>query len=376
MNRSSGVTLSGVAGGGGGLYARVIDIIMDANHPEYNERGASSALYGVFFREISRPYDEDRDSKTDFAYCQFDSITRIPLLGEIVSITAQPDSDRDLNANATKLYWTRVINMWNHPHHSASPDPSVEEDNNFGEYFVEKTEVNPMQGFPGDLLIQGRHGNTIRLGGTNFDSNIFSDEDNNGSAYNIFKAGQEPVEPHFDPSVEDINKDKSSIYMMSDHKLELIEANVNILGYKEGDEPDVAEAYKGPQIVVNSDRLFFNAREESVFIAAKQNIGLAADKIALNGTEYVGVDAKRIFLGTNSFDEDEPALKGATTEEWLDNLVSIIETTAKSLSKLPPVGDPFAASATGVFKVFAGNLKAHLKLLPTIKSAKVYIDKL
>lgn len=376
MNRSSGVTLSGVAGGGGGLYARVIDVIMDANHPEYTEKGASSALYGVFFRELGRPYNEERDSKPDFAYCQFDNTTRIPLLGEVVSITAQPDSDRDLNAKATKLYWTRVVNMWNHPHHAASPDPSVEEDNNFGDYFEEKTEVNPLQGFPGDVLIQGRHGNTIRLGGTNFDSNIFSDEENNGSAYNIIKAGQEPLEPHFDPTVENINKDKSSIYMMSDHKLELIEANTNILGYKEGDEPELADAYKGAQIVVNTDRLFFNAREESAFISAKQLIGLASDKIALNGTEYVGMDAKRIYLGTNSFEEDEPVLKGATTKQWLSDLVKILETTAQGLGKAPPAGTPYAAVAVGTFNVLVGSLKAHAALLNTIESRKVYVDKL
>ena len=373
MNRSSGVTLSGVPGGGGGLYGRVIDIIMDANHPDYQNKGASSALYGVFFRELSRPFDETRDFKPDFAYCQTDNNFRIPLLGEIVKIEAQPDPNRDFSSRSTRLHWTRVVNMWNHPNHSASP---IAEENDFGEYFEESTEINPLQGFPGDVIIQGRHGNTIRLGGTNFDSNIFSDEENNGKPYNVIKAGQEPLEPHFDPTVEDINKDKSSIYMMSDHKLGLIEANTNILGYKEGDEPELADAYKGAQIVVNTDRLFFNAREESAFISAKQYIGLASEKIALSGTEYVGMDAKRIYLGTNSFDEDEPALKGATTEEWLDNLVRIIETTAKSLSKLPPVGDPYAATATGVFATFAGNLKSHLKLLPTIKSAKVYIDKL
>jgi hypothetical protein len=375
MNRSSGIEISGVLQGSSTVYGRVIDIIMDANHYQYNERGASSALYGVYYRELNRPYNENRDEFDDFAYCQFDHTTRIPVLGEIVAIESQPDDDRDISEKSSKSYWTRVVNMWNHPHHSASPLPQVEE-NNFGDYFEEGTDVNPLQAFPGDVLIQGRHGNTIRLGGTNFDSNIFSDEDNNGKAYNIIKAGQEPLEPHFDPTVEDINRDKSSIYMMSDHQLGLIEANTNILGYKEGDEPELADAYKGSQIVINSDRLFFNAREESVFISAKQTIGLASDKITLNGTEYVGMDAKRIFLGTNSFDEDEPALKGATTKQWLSDLVKILETTAKALGKAPPVGDPFAAVAVGTFNVLVGSLKAHAALLSTIESRKVYLDKI
>jgi hypothetical protein len=374
MNRSSGISLSGNLTGGGGLYGRVIDIIMDANHPEYADKGASSALYGVYFREIGRHYDEERDSKPDFARRQTDSIARIPLKGEIVKIESQPSTDRDTNAKATTQYWTRVVNMWNHPQHAASPLASVEE-NDFGEDFQETTEVNPLQAFPGDILLEGRHGNSLRMGGTNFTSNVFSDEDNNGKPYTILKVGQEPLEPHFDPTVEDVNKDKSSIYMMSDHKLGLIESNTNILGYKEGDEPDLADAYKGPQVLINSDRLFFNAREESVFIAAKEQIGLASNQIALSASEYVGVDSKRIYLGTNAFDEDEPALKGATTKQWLGDLVKILETTAQVLGKAPPAGTPYAAVAVGTFNTLVGSLKAHALLLNTIESNKVYIDK-
>ena len=119
MNRSNGISLSGVPGDSDGIYGRVIDIIMDANHVEYNERGASSSLYGVFFREIGRPYDEDRDVKTDFAYSQTDGSLRIPLKGEVVKIESQPSPDRDKNAKAPRQYWTRVVNMWNHPQHSA-----------------------------------------------------------------------------------------------------------------------------------------------------------------------------------------------------------------------------------------------------------------
>ena len=375
MNRSNGIELSGVPGDIVGLYGRVIDIIMDANHVEYNERGASSSLYGVFFREIGRPYDEDRDVKTDFAYSQTDGSLRIPLKGEVVKIESQPSPDRDKNAKAPRQYWTRVVNMWNHPQHSASPLGSVDE-NDFGEDFKETTDVNPLQGFPGDVLIEGRHGNSLRMGGTNFTSNIFSDEDNNGKPYNILKAGQEPSEPHFNPTVEEINKDKSSIYMMSDHKVGLIESNVNILGYKPGDEPDTAEAYKGPQIVINSDRLFFNAREESVFISGKEEIGLAADKIVFNGNEYVGMDAKRIFLGTNSYDEDEPALKGATTKQWLNDLVTYLDLTAQVLSVTPPAGTPFAVVAVGAFATLSASLKSHALLLQTIESRKVFIDKI
>ena len=375
MNRSEGIGLSGVPGGGGGLYGRVIDIIMDANHPEYPNKGASSSLYGIFFRELSRPYNESRDSKTDFAYCQTDSISRIPLLGEIVKIEAQPNEDRDKNSRSTKLFWTKVVNMWNHPNHSASPLGSVEE-NDFGEYFKESIEVNPLQAFPGDVIMQGRHGNTIRLGGTNFDSNIFSEESNNGKPYAIIKVGQEPLEPHFDPTVEDINKDKSSIYLTSDHTLELEEATTKGQGYKKGDEPELANSYKGAQVVINSDRLFFNAREESALIAAKETISISSEKVAIDGEDYIGLDAKKIYLGVGSQQESEPALKGETTKMWLEGLVLTLKTTAQTLAAAPPVGTPYAIAASAAFGALAVALETQANAIPFLKSKKVFIDKL
>ena len=373
MNRSEGISLSGIPGGGGGIYGRVIDIIMDANHPDYKTKGASSALYGVFFREITRPYDETRDFKPDFAYCQTDSLSRIPLLGEIVKIEPQPNPDRDISSRSTRLHWTKVVNMWNHPNHSASP---LGDENDFGEYFKESIKVNPLQAFPGDVIMQGRHGNTIRLGGTNFDSNIFSEEDNNGKPYAIIKVGQEPREPHFDPTVEDINKDKSSIYLTSDHTIELEEATTKGMGYLKGDEPELAGAYKGAQIVLNSDRLFFNAREESAFIAAKETVSISSEKVAIDGEDYIGLDAKKIFLGVGAQNETEPALKGETTKMWLEGLVLTLKSTAQTLAAAPPAGTPYAIVASAAFGALAGALETQAQALPFLKSKKVFIDKL
>lgn len=374
MNRGPGIGLSGTAGSSQVIFGRVLDVIMDANHPQYSVKGQSSSLYGVFYREINRPYNEQEDQYQFFAYNQSDGMVRIPLIGEIVQIIGQPSEDRDIDPQSKKSFWSSTVNFWNHPHHSASP--ANEEENDFGQYFEEKTEVNPLQAFPGDILIEGRHGNTIRLGGTNFDSNIFSDEDNNGKPYAIIKVGQEPSEPHFETVVEDINLDKSSIYLTSDHKIELFEADTKRLAYLQGEEPELAETYKGAQIILNSDRIFLNAKEDSAFISSKLTIGLNSEKVAIDAKEYIGLDAKRIYLGTNAQQETEPALKGATTKDWLDKLADLIEKTAQSLATTPPPSTPYTVFAKGKFGSLAGQIKVHRANLNFIESKKVYIDRL
>ena len=56
--------------------------------------------------------------------------------------------------------------------------------------FEEQDNINPLQPFPGDVLIEGRHANTIRLGGTKHEENPLVDDSNNGKPYNIIRIGQ------------------------------------------------------------------------------------------------------------------------------------------------------------------------------------------
>tara|TARA_R110000850_G_scaffold7471_3_gene27210 strand:+ start:2021 stop:3148 length:1128 start_codon:yes stop_codon:yes gene_type:complete len=375
MNRGNSMNSGGGSNEPTLIYGRVTDIVMDANHPKWQEVDQSNGLYGVFFREIGFNKAEDLDDDPDFARCGMNSNVLLPVKGEIVQIQSKPSPDRSSTAAATDDYWTGIVNVWNHPNHNASP---ITDDNDFGLDFKESEKVNPIQGFPGDVLIEGRHGNTLRFGGTNYDTNIFSEESNNGKPYTILRVGQDPDNetPMFETIVEDINLDKASLYLTSDHILELEQANVKASAYKSGEEPELSNVYRGSQGVLNADRLFFNAKEESAFISSKISIGLSSEVVAIDADKYIGLDAKRIYLGTNAFDESEPALKGNTTKKWLENLVKILDTTAQVLGKAPPAGTPYAVVAVATFNTLIGSLKAHTLLLNTIESKKVYIDKL
>ena len=93
--------------------------------------------------------------------------------------------------------------------------------------------------------------------------------------------------------------------------------------------PIQPNAYQGKQIVINSDRVLFNAKEDSVLVYADKSIGLDT-----NGTinfdtgpndkinRFV-VNSPNIHLGLieGKKPPTEPAVLGNKTEIWLNDLL-------------------------------------------------------
>ena len=148
-----------------------------------------------------------------------------------------------------------IVPLWNHPHHNAYPDTEQEGegDADLGKHFEEQNAINNLQMFPGDVTIEGRYGNSIRLGGTKFDSNEITDSSNNGKPYTLLRNGQVETQDGVDTVVEDVNEDAASIYLLSDHVVKLEQSNVKREAFS--NEPDKSDKYKGSQVIINSGRL-------------------------------------------------------------------------------------------------------------------------
>ena len=370
---------SGGGGGGSGTrYGRVVDVIQDAFHPEYEKYGQSQSINGIFYRNISKNQIEEEDeSDLPFAYYSGNNFKQIPLKGEIVELTSQPGTSRNLS-RSSKLYWTKIIPVWNHIHHNGFPDTiqfeEQQEQIDLGENFEESEKVSNLQLFPGDVTVEGRHGNTLRFSGAKFDSNEITDDSNNGSPFTILRNGQKESDDPLQLILEDINEDKSSIYLTSDHSIPLEPANTKREGFES--EPEAAEEFKGAQIIMNSDRLFFNAKDESAFISAKEAVGINAKEVGIDSDDYIGLDSKKIYLGTGAFREEEPALNGETTTVWLDDLVSLLEGLAKTMATSPPApAELYTAKMVKEGVKLQTQLPMLKTLLKTLHSKKVFIDK-
>lgn len=357
----------------GTTYGRVVDIILDSFHPEYSNRGNSQSINGIFYKPLSTPGSESEDAPLQFAFQGVSNIKQVPLKGEIVEIKYQPSETRNETPNSTKTYWTKVIPLWNHPHHNAYPDVIQFEDQqanvDLGDDFIELSNINPLQPFPGDLLIEGRYGQSIRFSGTKFESNTWTDSSNNGKPITIIRNGQVETDNGTDNILEDINEDASSIYLTSNHSIELQQSNEKRDSWNEA--PEKADKYKGKQIILNSGRLYFNSRDESILLSSKEAFGVNAKSAHIDADDYIGLDAKKIYLGQAARRlEDEPVLLGQRTvdllEKFLNQFGSIIDTMV-NMPPSPPAAVLQLKTKAIAIKPVVTTLKNQLKRLPSKK---------
>lgn len=376
VNTNSPSNAGGSSGGSStNIFGRVVHVILDAFDPDYDKYGKSQSINGVFYVPLNTPSQEDTANDLLFAYCGKTGTTKIPLKGEIVKLNIDPTEERGDNPNAKKTYWVEVVPIWNHPHHNAYPDiyQSGDNTNDFGEDFEELENINPLQHFPGDVTLQGRYGQSIRMTGTKYSSNPWIDSSNNGKPLTIIRNGQVESTNGIDNILEDINEDASSIYLTSDHTVELEQANTKVDSWKE--TPEEVDQYKGSQILLNGDRLIFNAREENILISANAGVGVNANTISLDGEEYIGLDATKIYLGKVALNrEDEPVLLGQSTTDLLEDFLSQFEQLIKTMATMPPAPPAAIAKMLAISNAILPVIPSLKNRLSLLHSKKVFTE--
>ena len=194
----------------------------------------------------------------------------------------------------------------------------TESDITLGNHFKSDFTIKPILLNEGDSVVQGRFGNTIRLG-SNIESNIENSPNiklRAGQLQDADKFGQEETADKLKtsfreiPVVEDINSDASSIWMTTDETVSLTPATLEDTNiYPTSVAP---EEFGGKQIILNSGRLIFNSKENGILgfsngpidfstlnsfgVAAKQGISLYAPNIIIGREDKL---TKNIVLKSN-----------------------------------------------------------------------------
>ena len=96
--------------------------------------------------------------------------------------------------------------------------------------------------------------------------------------------------------------------------------------------PDAPDIYQGKQVIINSDRILFNAKDDSIILFSDKAIGFSTngsihfDTNDDKNSKFV-VNSPNIYLGLNPNNNlaSEPALLGNQTETWLNQLLEMVE---------------------------------------------------
>jgi hypothetical protein len=340
-------------------------ILDDKTYPSvFKSFGEWSSIGGIFFSKINAP-NPNKDFSTDnFAKPLFPNNKTFPLINEIVYIIALPNSSIQSNVGSLDYYYFQPVNIWNSTHHNAIPDPinntslppSQQQDYqqtsggtvrrvtdggteiDLGKTFKEKINIKNIQPFEGDIINEGRWGQSIRFGSTVNNSaipNPWSRVGNNGDPIYILRNGQyaDGKDPWI-PQVEDINKDISAIYATSTQNIPIQVSSKNYNSYQNA--PTSPDKFAGEQIILNSGRLLFNTKTDSILFSSKKTINLnSVENVNIDSPTFVA-NSKNIFLGDKN--ATEPVILGNTFLNDLQQLLNQLILLSTALQS--PIGTP------------------------------------
>ena len=346
------------------ISVRVQDIVLDDTHPEFENVGEWNGIGTIFYEDTQNPISGSlgkfRTAKPALA-----NTKQFPLINETVYIFALPSPDTQLTNQSDNPCYFSPINIWNSQHHNALPNgvnlPENQQDDYektnsgqtvrrtndsteivLGKTFVERANINPLLPFEGDVIQEGRWGNSIRFGSTVNGKTNWSETGENGDPITILRNGEDPNngDEGWIPVVEDINNDLSSIWMTSTQQIPINVASSLYNSYSS--PPDTPNQYAGSQIIINSDRIVLNSKTDHIMLSSAKSVSLnAVDSVNIDTKEHI-VDAGSISLGSK--DATEHLMLGDKTVDMLGKILDemvAISTQLSTLVSLPP-GAPFA----------------------------------
>ena len=361
------------------LRVRVLDIVLNNNHPRFPDVGEWNGMGTIYFEPL-----DGRSINVNYAYPIFPQIKMYPLVNEIVLLAGIPSKFVEDEQNTdTVYYYFPPTGIWNHPHHNAYPAITnysklqeeqsndyesvngayvrrIDEDPtginlNFTKYanpsqdtFVEKADIHPLLSFNGDVIYEGRWGNSLRFGSTISTppnsqlliNNNWSVTGSNGDPITILRNGQptNSTDEGWIPITEDTSKDLSSIYLTSYQKIPFSIANENFVSYTT--PPTTPAQFTHPQIIINSDRIILNAKSDSILISGQNSVGLSSNNSINLEAKQIYLDGTDIKLGSKN--ASQPALKGDITVEYLKILINELKNITEALKTVQnwPNGTP------------------------------------
>ena len=349
------------------IAGRVISIVLDETHPRFKELGEWNGLGTIEFDPVNAPTPPNQ--LYSVARPVDPSIKSFPLVNELVYILALPNTNIGEFSSTKIKYYINTISIWNHPHHNAFPQnsntlpPSQQKDYQqtqagsvrrvtdqsteifLGRTFIERSNIHPLLPFEGDKIVEGRWGNSIRLGSTVKNTpNTWSSIGTNGDPITIIRNGQgNQTDSGWIPTVEDINNDDSSIYLTSTQKVPLKASSTNYNSYSNY-TPQNPDQYAGKQAIVNSGRIVFNSTQDHILLSSALTINFNAVKgFNFDTPEGLVISAPSVKLGSKN--ATEPVLKGDTTINVLVDLVTQLQALTIALQTVTPQAGPAVAAA-------------------------------
>lgn len=339
------------------------------------------------------------------------NIKNIPIIGEVVMLMKAPTAYNSAGATGQEYYYTNPVSIQSSVHHNGIPGvtefmPSTGTSNKtvrdntadgisskvssrltvnkiIDPAFPERMDVYPIQPYSGDIILEGRWGQSIRFGSTVDERRIYPVQPywkkglgQTGNPILIISNGTNPAKKPFNEfTQENPDKDDSSIWMTSGQAVRFTPASK----YAPSISDKKIDLYKtnnfgGNQVLISSGRLIFNAKTQEIIMFSPEGVGISSEKaISLDAKQVVEMESKKISLGLNAL---SPALLGDRSMDWLNELCTILSNLTTAITEITvptgtgpsgmPINSPKIIKLRGdvqVLKTKIERLQSHLVFL-------------
>ena len=338
--------------------AEVIEVFLQDNIQNY---------YTVRFKFLSRPGSNEQNTNT--AIPLNTHIKTIPVPGEIILIVSAASSFAgNFRLNDGIFYYLSIVNVQSNINYNGIPTSSTVPGSNVTSYqnasfgvtsspnqsqpsrnkktFEIVNNINPLQLFEGDVALEGRGGNSIRLSSTIKNTNTISKQPtwvsgNPEDAKLIISNTKKNISP-IGFRIEDINKDDSSIYLTSTQKIPIkLAGPLTISNLK---LKPISGNLSGKQIIMNSDRIILNAKTNEIYLSSNKGVSVSSKgDIVIEASKGITFNASEVNLTSVPL---YSAVNGETLQTILTQVVSVLNgltTGALSAAQsqlLLPAGSP------------------------------------
>jgi len=230
-----------------------------------------------------------------------------------------------------------------------------------------------------DMILEGRHGNSIRIGSRNRFPNIIINNGrntnqsfesiNDSSVFGMFHQGS--ILQHFRPEKEAL-EGESYLFKFGDESIEEPSSFIKstftsplgrgqaIDGESDADIEETIYGYTGAFSILNSDRIIINARKENMFLSAFNHLHLGSGNslsfstsknTLFNSTERFDINAPEIRLGSAIDEETQPIVLGDNLVQKLTDLCDQLDALINNITAITvpttqgPSGTPINAAA-------------------------------
>jgi hypothetical protein len=329
----------------------VLDVIVNSESPAYNKPQDINAIVAKPHYGESKSYKILNKKKY---YPLFRGMVDVPTIGDQVLLCDFGDVD----------YYLGPLNTTNNPNfnidHMNTSDPNIKNTDKYKNKVTNRDIIGLSKSFPllpvarlqkkfknkldhlsdekrkdikethGDIVLEGRHGNSLRIGSRDLYPNIIlsnyrlpfmtEESTNDGSIISMTSAGSiyDTLGENFIIGSDAVDGNDKYVGQGNDGEEDRYDYK---FGRDKEDNPKMAN-----QIFMNSDKITFSTRNNNITLSAHKNVDIGAgNNLTINTKNLVSIDSTNIYLGKQAKEQNEPLVLGEQLRLILEEMVSILE---------------------------------------------------